>query len=147
MSAFRELADRCMNATDADPELDALIWCAAFAPADATVAQSRFNGAWCIYHGVGVRSGQPRLWEANNCQVRPVTGSIDAALLIVPADWWLYQACEDRAPIRFKDDKHDPMGTFTTSLQHLKGGRLRSGSARTLALSVCVAACLARCPS
>jgi hypothetical protein len=135
-----------MSAEESDPELDALIWCAAFAPEGATVAQSRFNGAWCIYEGVSVRSGQPRLWEARNSRVLVVTESVDAALLLVPTDWWLHHACEDRTSMSFKGDRHTPKGTFSASLQHVNGGRLRTVLARTLPLALCAAACLARCP-
>jgi hypothetical protein len=81
-----DLAKRCEAATGPDHELDALIWCEVFAPADAYVKQSPFNGAWCIYHGVSFRDpNKPRLWEAEGSRVLPVTASLDAALTLVPA--------------------------------------------------------------
>jgi hypothetical protein len=79
-----ELAARCEAATGADRGLDALIWCAVFAPAGSYVERSRFNGEWCIYNGVD-RKGEARLWEDRYHQrVQPVTASIDAAVMLVP---------------------------------------------------------------
>jgi hypothetical protein len=83
-----DLIARLEAATGPDRELDARIWCAVFAPEGAYVERSRFNGEWCIYHGKSVRSGEPRLWEAKNSRVRPVTESLDAALTLVPVGGW-----------------------------------------------------------
>lgn len=85
MDKLLELALRCEQASGADPQLDAEIWCAVFAPPDSYVEHSRFNGAWCIYNGTSQRTKQPRLWEESNSQVRPVTSSLDAAMMLVPA--------------------------------------------------------------
>lgn len=88
MTTIPELANRVQKLKGPDTEVDALIWCAVFAPKDAYVEQSKFNGAWCIYLP-SVEPGRSRLWEARNSRVQPVTSSFDAALLLVPEehDW------------------------------------------------------------
>lgn len=85
-----ELADRVEKLSRPDKQVDAMIRCAVFAPAGAYVEQSRFNGAWCIYHGAN-RNGEPLLWERRGLtpeqRLGEFTASLDSAMTLVPEGW------------------------------------------------------------
>lgn len=84
MTEHSELIARLEALTGPDREVDALIKCALLAPAEAYVEQSRFNGEWCVYHGV--YGGSPRLFQwprgFENIRLASLTASIDAAVAL-----------------------------------------------------------------
>lgn len=107
MSELAGLIARLEKATRPDEELDARIWCAVFAPPEAYVEQSKFNGTWCIYCGTNSRNQQPRLYEGSKSL--PVTGSVDAALRLVPPGWFVSNLAQWRSG--------QPMRTWAATLK------------------------------
>jgi len=77
------------QATGPDKELDAQIRCAVFAGPSAYVKQSPINGEWCIYESGA--NGRERSWEGRDItreqRLGPFTGSLDAAMSLVPEGW------------------------------------------------------------
>jgi len=73
------LIERLEAASEGSDELSAQILAALVAPKGATVKQSPFNSAWCVWDG-------PRLWEARGADHRLIvsspTTSLDAALAL-----------------------------------------------------------------
>lgn len=78
---------------------------------------------------------------------RALAGSLDAAVALVPKDWWLFSLGEIRTEVRYALDRHEPTGFYLVQLQHFEGGRLRVTRAAAPALALCIAALKAREPS
>lgn len=136
----QELIARLEAATGPDQELDALIWCAVFAPADAYVARSKFNGAWCIYQGTEMRdASMPRLWEGRglNARVKPVTGSFDAARTLVPDGfYWLVSEGRTRAT--------EPLGGAQVFRPNYLVKPIAEAKHESVIIALCIAALKAR---
>jgi hypothetical protein len=63
--------------------------------------------------------------------------TIDEAISAIPQGWFLAGACENRSPIIFRGDKHEPHGTWHVALQWIDGGcRLVTHNAETLAMAL-----------
>lgn len=70
----------------------------------------------------------------------PFTTSIDAALTLVPKEWFLDGLREVRTRIIYAGEQHKPTGLCQANLQHIGGGRLTSGEGASFALALCIAA-------
>lgn len=138
---MKDLITRLEKATGPDRELDALIWCAVFAPKTAYVKQSPINGAWCIYNGESYRNpGQPALWEDNNSRVQPVTSSIDAAMTLVPEKhyWTVSAGLDDNGPPRGLE------GSFSAECPPVPFSITPRTWAKHPAIALCIASLKAR---
>jgi len=122
------LAEECERAEGPSRELDRKIFEAA-------------TGLSASYQALGF-SGKS---VTRHMDTPRYSASIDAALTLVPADlWWLQNLIERRSSIIFAGETHAPLGGFNCALQHVDGGRLTSGFAKTPALALCAAALKAR---
>ena len=135
-----ELIARLEKAPKGSDEMDAHIL-AYFVGDGALVAQSRFNGAWCVYKGTN-RAGEPRLWEPDyRDKVRtklPWSQSLDAALTLVPEhhSYELTQSAVEPprfARARLWDWRRSPTGFDP-------GNEWKSEGNRPLTIAVCSAA-------
>lgn len=119
MSALIELAERCEAATGPDRELDAEI-------------RAVFGHHWDYAADWGSRE---------NCRpvARAYTGSLDAALMLVPEGWFVYGMGEGVTPIIRRGDTHKRMD-FWAEVQREQGGFLRKARAQTLSLALTAAA-------
>lgn len=81
-----DLLAKLESAAGPSEELDAFVRCALFAPVGAYVEQSKFNGAWCVYHGE--YNGRSKVYDGphgfpRGLWLSPYTKSIDAAVGLV----------------------------------------------------------------
>lgn len=140
-----ELIERVERASGASAELDCAIRLAVYAPEGATMEQSRINGAWCIYSGIGFRSGKPALWESNEGRNQDFTASIDAAMTLKPDGWFISGASEQedgRFCFALFPRRPDDLGVPRTFEAH--SALVARVVAATPALALCAAALKAR---
>lgn len=138
MTNYSDIIDRLEKATGPSAELGVIIKCALLAPNGAYVEKSKFNGAWCIFHGE--HNGKPTLWEyhgiPNDIRLADPTASIDAAIALVERNLpgWVWE-----------DIGQDSLGTrgamvsagWTCAISD--GVDFYQGQARTLPIAILLA--------
>lgn len=70
--------------------------------------------------------------------------SLDAAMSLVPNEWWIEKLCEMRTSIIYKGDAHESVGSWQACLQHRLGGRHINEHAANLPIALVIAALKAR---
>lgn len=140
MIELEKLVERIEALTGPSREVDALIWCALFAPPEAYVKESPFNSEWLTYH-LNFR-GKEALVEPRGLgaprQGQPFTASLDCAMTLVPEGlgWGL---------TNIEGGDYEAMD-FSRCTAVLHGGsvELCRSDAATPALALCAAALRAR---
>ena len=107
------------NATGGHKSLDALL-CSLFAPEINPKHNSFYRDFW-MQNAPGYTSN-----------IHSAMGLVSHKL----PDWFFYEIKDNRTPIMFRGDKHSHI-SWSVSLQHISGGRLKCFSAATLELAVC----------
>jgi hypothetical protein len=143
---WKDIARRAGEAKAADPELDVLILCKAFAPALSEVRKSPFNGEWCIYEPRYLVSGHDpfRLWDRAPHQYRTngrFTASVDAILALIGENapglsWAVAQGTTEEGDGPFVSGLYD----FDQERRRLRGGSYEAfGETPALALTAAFA--------
>jgi hypothetical protein len=129
-----DLIRKLEEADEGSRALDGETWCA---KNNAEFVQ--WDGAGCVYRAAD--SGAVGIRHRPAEHIPRYSESLDAALSLLPEDWWLMSMGEGRSPIIYKGDTHEPSGSFWAKVQHVRGGRAQIAQARTLVLAL-TAACL-----